>query len=789
MKHSLRSRNGFSLLEALFGIAVLSSVVSIAIVSLGGAKSSAERVALDSHVKMLNSAVKTYLAFGGSLNGVNTAGEALVKLKSRATDETGDQISGLRGSYVDARLRVEMQSESEASSSAPRALWDAANKRFIVSTGGASGIKKFVLGEPEERLEEEREVNLELARVSDWVWDYNDTPSTRAGGPDDVTTVSVIDPEISRDPLLPSSPLPLLPPVIELAGGDYLATEFPLSVPLRNPNPEGSSRIYFRLDEGDWMEYGDGPLSIHADAEVTAVCRTENPNRWTDSNSASESYGMEAVMPLVRLAFAKNAYNYVELGGQVIGASGPVPQVEPGMMYLANSEEIPPMLQSSSYMQPVFTTDGSAPLASPTAVPAPAFQGGFDGLPIPLSLSTFSSGSSVQFRGAIRSMDERYLFNSAEDVETISIETLRLRPPTMTSDSSNLAINLQTAQGDMPVGSFIAFTTDGEDPGVNGQSQPRNGAIYSGAIPFESFLPEVEIEEEDFYEDDGTNEPFLRYIRAGEGDLEIREVGLSRGSGDIVQTASVDGVTESTNDPINLEYIKVVEEDGQVVTLDEFNMSGVQIKNLEIEFWMLGVGAYENGNWTFPWESNFEDAVRNVLATHDIMDYMDYGFLFPDELTDHDFDLEFEYPLYNGDYVIVMERFGNTFFDLVPLGEDGEPIPDAKRLGFDAPYRWYTGYAPGAHSGQPIAFTVAKVDRFGINTAETPIRGFRVDNNGAADVKFFTMSSEPFETRDPEPEPEPVEVTIKARAYPPADLAKWFEPSDLIEYELVIEQD
>ncbi|MEM9481500.1 MAG: hypothetical protein AAGA58_17760, partial [Verrucomicrobiota bacterium] len=460
---------------------------------------------------------------------------------------------------------------------------------------------------------------------------------------------------------------------------------------------------------------------------------------------------------------------------------------DPGMLYLENSVEIPDMLQSSSYMEPVFTIDGSAPLTSETAVQAPAFQGGFEGLAIPLSLSTFSSGNSVQFRGAIRSMDERYLYNSAEDVASISIETLRLRPPAAINDSSNLMINLQTSQGDMPVGSFIAFTTDGSDPGVGNQSQPQNGAIYSGVIPLDSFLPEIEIEEEEFYEDDDSNEPFLRYIRAGEGDLEITEVGMSRGGGDIIQTASVDGVIEATNDEINLEYIKVVE-DGQIVTLDEFNMSGVQVKNMEIEFWMLGVGAYENGNWTYPWQSNFTDAVTNVLATHDIMDYMDYGFLFPEELTDHDFDLEFEYPLYNGDYVIVMERFGNTFFDLVPLGDNGEPIPGSKRLGFDAPYRWYTGYAPGAHGGQPIAFTVAKIDRFGINTLDTPIHGFRVDNDGAADVKFFTMSAEPFETRDPDPEPEPVEVTIKARAYPPADLAKWFEPSEMIKYEFLIEQ-
>ncbi|MCB0993252.1 MAG: discoidin domain-containing protein, partial [Acidimicrobiales bacterium] len=147
-----------------------------------------------------------------------------------------------------------------------------------------------------------------------------------------------------------------------------------------------------------------------------------------------------------------------------------------------------------------------------------------------------------------------------------------------------------------------------------------------------------------------------------------------------------------------------------------------------------------------PSHPDFWDRVEQVLGSTDLRDYLDVNGGTNPALTsfEPDFDFYFEFPVDNGDYVLITERNGNSFFDLEPLDADGNVIAGSKRLGFDAPYRWNTGYAPGDNVGQPMWFTVVDVEAFEVDTTATPIAGFRIDNDGEADVKFFALSDQSF---------------------------------------------
>jgi hypothetical protein len=119
------------------------------------------------------------------------------------------------------------------------------------------------------------------------------------------------------------------------------------------------------------------------------------------------------------------------------------------------------------------------------------------------------------------------------------------------------------------------------------------------------------------------------------------------------------------------------------------------------------------------------------------------------------------------DYLVITERNGNTFFKVTPLGMDGLPIASTNELLFGglptdpangpgySRYQWNSGYAAaGNFPTQAQAFTAISALKFfeGTGTTPVPIKGFRIDNDGEADVKMIIMSETSFENRViPEP--------------------------------------
>lgn len=234
-------------------------------------------------------------------------------------------------------------------------------------------------------------------------------------------------------------------------------------------------------------------------------------------------------------------------------------------------------------------------------------------------------------------------------------------------------------------------------------------------------------------------------ITAGSGDLPINQVILDDNGTTVTQNASQGTTNDNDDDPVDIVSI-TVDDGGTSVTLDQFNTASISTSNYNFPGTLTGVGTWENGTQTMVNTAGFQAAVDRVLGSLDLRDYLAYDVLnMPGTGWNPDFDMRFESPLRNSDYLLVSERLGNTFFDLVALDKAGNVIPGGLVVGFDAAYRWNTGYAPSNQPTQPMWFTVIDIAQFGLDTEDTPIYGFRIDNDGEADVKFFGLSDDPFE--------------------------------------------
>lgn len=160
----------------------------------------------------------------------------------------------------------------------------------------------------------------------------------------------------------------------------------------------------------------------------------------------------------------------------------------------------------------------------------------------------------------------------------------------------------------------------------------------------------------------------------------------------------------------------------------------------------------------------FDARLAQSTQNANILDYIYYDGGNTTPAASFDFDLLFFRAFEANDAFLIQERDGNTFFRVDPLGADGNVIPQANSLVFGgntdaspevsgasrARYDWNTGYTLSNYrSNQPIVFTVVLAGQFFEGTNIAPedqiVYGFRVDNNGKADVKFFGLSDDPFD--------------------------------------------
>jgi len=235
-------------------------------------------------------------------------------------------------------------------------------------------------------------------------------------------------------------------------------------------------------------------------------------------------------------------------------------------------------------------------------------------------------------------------------------------------------------------------------------------------------------------------------IELGVNNVPITEVQFEYNGGTVTQTAGVTTNTAAVDRAI-VNYMEI--DDGGIQTILYPNNYGSIVVNNNFTAAVGGVGVYTDGNF-IPANNpvTWEPAMEQVVNSRDLVEFLYYDGVSNIPSGD-DFDILFVKGLQADDYVVVGERNGNTYFTVTPLGADGNPITTGRKLRYGfvngtssgngtLKYDWDIGLGPSNYPAQTMNFTV--VDAALFDTGGLPIFGFRIDNNGEADVKFFGLS-------------------------------------------------
>jgi len=252
-----------------------------------------------------------------------------------------------------------------------------------------------------------------------------------------------------------------------------------------------------------------------------------------------------------------------------------------------------------------------------------------------------------------------------------------------------------------------------------------------------------------------------------------------------MQTASVpitnfgngftnNGVTGPlSNNPVTLKSMRL-NNGGLLVDLNFVNSVGATVVNVNPQLASIsGIGVFNHNSANVTSDglgglSAFSTALASTFSNTNLRNFSYYDFLStPPTSGVPDYDVLYTQPMLPTDYIVITERNGNTFFRVTPLGMDGLPIASTNVLLFGglitdpangpsySRYQWNSGYAAaGNFPSQAQAFTATSALKFfeGTGVTPVPIKGFRIDNDGEADVKIIIMSETSFETRViPEP--------------------------------------
>lgn len=149
---------------------------------------------------------------------------------------------------------------------------------MTAQSGDDVGIKAFTLDAvpPADGPAPLLEPNAPLlyAGTSTWIWDYEDASPLPHKGPTEIpvsetsdSTPSPVPPTASPGPV--TATIPLSAPTFSIASGSYPITHFNLPLSLHNPNPPGSSDLYYSVDFGNWQLY-TGTIRVAPGAVVAA---------------------------------------------------------------------------------------------------------------------------------------------------------------------------------------------------------------------------------------------------------------------------------------------------------------------------------------------------------------------------------------------------------------------------------------------------------------------------------------------------------------------------------------
>jgi len=242
----------------------------------------------------------------------------------------------------------------------------------------------------------------------------------------------------------------------------------------------------------------------------------------------------------------------------------------------------------------------------------------------------------------------------------------------------------------------------------------------------------------------GASSGNITNVTANGGDETINQVVLTQGGFTYVYNASSGFIRDSSNQAAMLDSVRL-SVGGSNITLDEFNFSSADVRYVGYPDGITGVNTSENGVQNNAGTSGFVSALERVFDGADLRDYLDHGALSPAASSfSPDYTVMFDNPVDNDDYIIAIDRDGDDEFMLEALDVNGDVISNSDAVRVQPNYRWNTGYAPSDQTDEAMWLTVFDVERFNTTTSLTPIYGFRVDNDGGAELKIIAASDEAF---------------------------------------------
>ena len=212
----------------------------------------------------------------------------------------------------------------------------------------------------------------------------------------------------------------------------------------------------------------------------------------------------------------------------------------------------------------------------------------------------------------------------------------------------------------------------------------------------------------------------------------VMQVDDATGSNLIVQNTPATGSQEA--DSAILQSITT-----STTTINAFTPTVPTVTNDTFPASASGIQVLENGAAVGVSDTDFISSLEQMHANGDLMNYLrvDGGNFTPQ------WDIQYSLPISSNDYLVVEERNGNTTFTVEALDINGDLISAADSLAFSgSSYQWSIGLANSAdpNSDQPQVLSVIDFDLF--NTS-TPIYGFRINDTGNADFKFFVATAVP----------------------------------------------
>jgi type II secretory pathway pseudopilin PulG len=388
-----------TLIEVLIALGVVAVLGGGAYINVANSRVAADEAKLAQDVRVLNSAIDAYLASGGDLDGASTPEDVLSRLKTRADSTSAPRVLGLTGSFLDSRTTALMQTSEEAGTGALRAYYTTSpSPRFITGTSGSAGVKAFVFDDAAGSASptgEERTRTLDVATQTAWVWDFTNRPAPAPGEAQVPVATEITNPV--ANPGIPA--IQLNPPTFSPVAGVYPLTSYPMALTLVNPNPAGSSRIYYSLNAGPYVLFNT-PFSVSPNTTITAFCISLDPSRYTTSASATAAYGVTPLQLAISIS-ASPSLTYAQAGGSMLGQPAQIPP--PATITLGVT--VPPPYLSSDGFRIEYTTDGSDPLTSTNRVIGPSFSGSFLSPSIDLSLTNWGGRSNLPIRAVARALN------------------------------------------------------------------------------------------------------------------------------------------------------------------------------------------------------------------------------------------------------------------------------------------------------------------------------------------------------------------------------------------------